>query len=187
MDGKYAIELVGLTIPNDRQRDHYREYAVREVTLRVPKNSKTMIYGLRCAGKTAIKQALFTASVYPGMVHVNHHLHELGLKDSRHWTTKDYERQYLHLVQPGDLVVTDDPYDQAFEFLLNLPSGVLVFSGVDGYGFINRFDLIVYLQSGQIAFSGSSQDFWRWVKENKPEELMNYLPKHLIESGGDPG
>lgn len=183
---RYAIELVELTILNDKRRDSFRQYAVKGVTLRVPKNSRTMIYGLPCAGKTAIKQALFTTNGYPEMVLVNTKLCELPLKDSRDWTTEDYKRQYLPRIQPGDFVVTDDPYDQAFEFLLKLRNGILVFAGADGYEFIKHFDLVAYLQGGEIGFSGSPQDFWQWVKKEGPQELTDYLPKYLVESGGDP-
>ena len=182
---RYAIELAGLTIRNDKRRDRAREYAVQEVNLRVPMNGRTMIYGLPGSGKTVIKQALLTPNAYPGMVCVNAVLRELGLKDSRDWATTDYERQYTRLISLGDFVVTDEPYDQAFEFLLNLQNGMLVFAGADGYEFINRFDLVAYLENGEIRFSGGPQNFWRWVKEKGSQQLRDYLPRYLVESGGD--
>lgn len=148
-----------------------------------------MIYGLPSSGKTVIKQALFAYKDYPGMVYVNANLRPLELRASRRrrWITIDYQQEYLPIIQAGDFVVTENPYPQAFEFLLKLRNGMLVFAGTDNsYKFIKHFDLVAYLRRGEIVFSGSTQDFWWWVKEYKPEELRDYIPTYLVASGGDP-
>ena len=181
----YAIELVRLTILNDKQRDHSRKYAVQDISMSIPKAGRIMIYGIPASGKTAIKRALLSPESYPDMVIVNARLNELFLKDSRDWSTSDYEKKYSSRIGTDDFIVADDPLDQAFEFLLNLKNPLLVFAGVDGYRFINHFGHIAYLQKGRMIFSGHPQEFWYWVKKKDPPELRDFLPKYLVEAGGD--
>lgn len=185
MGTEYAIELIRLTILNDKQRDRSRKYAVQDISLSIPKAGRTMIYGLPASGKTTIKRALFSPESYPEMVIVNSRLNELLLKDSRDWSTSDYEQKYASRIGTGDFIVADDPLDQAFEFLLNLKNALLVFAGVDGYQFINHFGHVAYLQRGQMVFSGHPREFWHWVKKTNPSELREFLPKYLVETGGD--
>lgn len=113
-------------------------------------------------------------------------LNELLLKDSRDWSTPDYEQKYSSRIGTDDFIVTDDPLDQAFEFILNLKNALLVFAEADGYQFINHFDHVAYLQRGQMVFSGHSREFWHWVKKTDPQELRDFLPRYLVETGGDP-
>ena len=176
----YAIELMGLTIQNDRKRDTEREYAIQGLTLAIPKTGRTLIFGLPNAGKTAMYAAIVNAKFYPESIRINTHLHKLPLRDSRSWSTERYKQKYFPFIQEGDFLVTDEPYDQAFGFLHTLKNGMLVFAGVDGYQFMDHFNLITCLKRGRIIFSGDFLDFLKWIKVTNQPELKNHLGKSRL-------
>lgn len=177
-----AIEFRGLTVRNDKARVRNREYAVENLMLRVPRDKRTIMLGGQASGKSTIVSAIEAADKFPGMVSVNAVVLPLSLKDSRDWSTARYRQKYAPGIGPNHFIVVDEPYDQAFEFLLSLPNSMLVFACTDGLDLIDRFDLVVYLYQGRIVFTGVPKDFFCWALKANSDLHNDLLLTNIASS-----
>jgi ABC-type multidrug transport system ATPase subunit len=178
-----AIAFKNLNVKNDRRRTE-REWAVQDVTFAALRGKKTLVYGLPVSGKTTLMKALRDPVSNPGRVFVHVTVQEVSLKDSVSWPPKAYAAKYDPELKADTFLIVDDPFDGAVAYLASLDRGMLVFVSVSGQECFHRFDRLIYLRDGRVAFDGTPKAFFQWVRDTRPPELRYKLDDTVVETGG---
>jgi hypothetical protein len=178
-----AIEFKSLSVKNDGRRAK-REWAVHNVSFVALRDEKTLIYGLPTSGKTTLMKALRDPAGNPDHVFVHVAMQEVSLKDSFWWSGKAYAAKYDAELKADTFLIADDPFDGAVAYLTHLNRGMLVFVSVSGQECFHRFDKLIYIRDGYIAFDGTPEAFFRWVRDTRPPELQFKLDDTVVETDG---